>query len=148
MIATCWNLCHGKCIFSLKMKNLFIFMFLVLSQVPILNECWSVLHLGMFESLFKGTFFFVFVCRFSPLWRSHKFFPKNLSLFHFMWKHHHVPHFVSVTTPHLSFDECNYMFSISFTIRTCMQSHFPLPFSLISLFASIRMTQLHKMPYV
>ena len=42
MVAICENLCHEKCSFSLNMKFLFIFMFLVLSQVPILNLSFEV----------------------------------------------------------------------------------------------------------
>ena len=126
MIATCWNHCHGKCIFPLKMKKLSIPLFLVFSQFPNSNLCVKVhciltclSHSSKVHFSFEFLYF-VLACQFSPLWRSYKFFPKNL-LLHFMRKHHHISlsssmsqHFASHLTNAITY------FPSHPTICTCM----------------------------
>ena len=92
-------------------------------------------HLPKVYFSFLGFVFCVITFWFSSLWRSYKFFPKNLFLFHFMWKFHHIPfpHFMSQHfTSHLS-NASTFFPSLSSSACACNpilhfyfhSSHFP-----------------------
>ena len=128
MDAICKNLCLIKCIFPLNMK--FLIHFDVFGSSPSSKfefHLWNALRLGIFWVIFKGMFvlplfcFCLLVVGFSPFGEVASFFPKNLFFLHYMRKHYHFSHSVSMSlhlTSHST--KCDYMFFTSFAIRTRM----------------------------